>query len=170
MGMITDFNKFKKYLIDYDTFVSQNSKCKNHKSIRGKILYTTFISYNSVTNKISSNKVSQIIATDLHSQTNNILFCCPMEKLPTTHGTWYESSDREMIMWEFPIFATYEEADEHRKRMFKTLSLKRKATKENLKKSTVTLEEIADKFCINLNDLIIEGIWNDKFNKKRKRI
>lgn len=175
MGMITDFNKFKKYLVDYDTFLSHHLRNnKNLKSIRGKLLFTTFITYNPVTNKISSNKVSRIIATDLHSSSRNIAFCAPyddkMEKLPTSHGLWEESSDIDMLRWELPIFATYEEAEKYRKDMYKILVYKRNAHKEALKKSTVTLEEIADKFCININDLIIEGVWNDKMNKKRKRI
>lgn len=175
MGMITDFNKFKKYLVNYDTFLSHHLRnTKNLKSIRGKLLFTTFISYNPVTNKISSNKVSRIIATDLHSSSRNIAFCAPYddkkEKLPTSHGLWEESSDVDMLRWELPIFATYEEAEKYRKDMYKILVYKRNAHKEMLKKSTVTLEEIAEKFCINLNDLIIEGIWNDKMNKKRKRI
>lgn len=173
--MIINFNEFKKYLVDYDTFLSHHTRnTKNLNSIKGKLLYTTFITYNPVTNKISSNKVSRIIATDLHSSSKNIAFCAPydakMEKLPTSHGLWEESSDVDMLRWKLPIFATYEEAEKYRKDMYKILVHKRNAHKEMLKKSTVTLEEIADKFCININDLIIEGVWNDKFNKKRNNI
>ena len=33
----------------------------------------------------------------------------------------------------------------------------------------ISLEDIANKFNIDINKLIIKGIWNDPYNKKRKK-
>lgn len=79
-------------------------------------------------------------------------------------------ANEEIIKWKFMVFETPVDANIYRRQMEKmlrsTLANKRKKAKEN----TVTLEDIAEKFNININDLIIEGIWNDEFNKKRKKI
>lgn len=154
MSMITNFDEFKNHLVDYDTFLCHSTRdySSPHNMLKpGQLMFTTFISYNPVKCRVSSNKVSRIIATDVHSSTRNICFCAPAddmnEKLPVSlHGIWEESSDNDMIHWEIPIFTTFNEADAYRKKMYHALSLKRKADKEKQKKSTVTLEEIADKF------------------------
>lgn len=193
--MITDFEEFKKYLTPCGVYNKHLNRTLYWDQVPDPIavLYTTFITYNESTNKVTGNSVCAIIAADTNSSSHTIVFAAPTGKayskfvkhcrekmhlpdarinigqLPTCRGVWNESGNEDMIKWEIPIFKTPEEANEYRLKMYKAFCAKRNAIKENCKKNTVTLEEIANKFCIDIDNLIIEGVWNDKFNKKRKK-
>lgn len=68
-----------------------------------------------------------------------------------------------------PVFKTYAEAEAHRKKMYKVFRQLQKQEKIKDRANTITLEQIADKFGISVDNLIIEGVWNDRNNKKRKK-
>ena len=68
------------------------------------------------------------------------------------------------------IFDSPGDAEYYRKETEKILRKKIKADKESDSANMISLEDIANKFNIDIDKLIIKGIWNDPYNKKRTKV
>ena len=76
----------------------------------------------------------------------------------------------DLTNFDIKLFDSPGDAEYYRKETEKILRKKIKADKESDSANMISLEDIANKFNIDINKLIIKGIWNDPYNKKRIKI
>lgn len=77
---------------------------------------------------------------------------------------------KDLSDFEIKLFDNAGNAEQYRKETEKKLRKQIKEDKEVDSNNMISLEAIANKFNIDINKLIIKGIWNDPYNKKRKMV
>lgn len=76
----------------------------------------------------------------------------------------------DLTNFDIKLFDSPGDAEYYRKETEKILRKKIKADKESDSANMISLEDIANKFNIDIDKLIIKGIWNDPYNKKRTKV
>ena len=76
----------------------------------------------------------------------------------------------DLTNFDIKLFDIPGDAEYYRKETEKILRKKIKADKKLDSANIISLEDIVNKFNIDINKLIIKGIWNDPYNKKRKKV
>lgn len=76
----------------------------------------------------------------------------------------------DLTNFDIKLFDSSGDAEYYRKETEKILRKKIKADKEYDSANIIPLEDIVNKFNIDIDKLIIKGIWNEPYNKKRTKI
>lgn len=76
----------------------------------------------------------------------------------------------DLTNFDIKLFDSPGDAEQYRKETEKILRKKIKTDKESDSANMISLEDIANKFNIDIDKLIIKGIWNDPYNKKRTKV
>lgn len=114
-----------------------------------------------------SSAVDTLVEKTIHE--NKLSYTKVRYSFPYNMGTHYVSKNDDINNWDIALFDNPIECNEYRKQKEKEFRSIIKNDKDESKKYTLSIEDIETKFNIPHGKLIITGVWNDPYTKKKRK-
>lgn len=195
--MFTDIKELEKYLInrygeysyysisspcnygnfDYSKIIWGCGICEHNKKVQMNYIFPLMI-YN---NSGRSYYILFDINTSFNDEYHYVEDAMEKYKINGSHIRYtsglalyselrYLNKITDLREFDIKLFTNANDAEQYRKETEKKIRKEIKADKDKDSINMISLEDIANKFNIDINKLIIKGIWNDPYNKKRTKI